>query len=258
MRCRRPGRAVRLRLAVDHRRRERRSLSRTQFQSLRRRCGQRRGEPDHSARHHQFSFAFSCGRRGQLRHHAQGSSNWRARITSSTTWARISWFQTSNALPIDEFHLGVGGRKFWLAAQRQHAASRHPCITGVSATGVPNAWDFYHVTDNATEKDQDLYISASIDQSDHGRLSQPVATAPPASASSTHLWEQRRQQGVFDAFGDSLGEVVTITRRQRLLRYRARRSWIFPEPIRSGISLSPTATRLRTRATIDSLRTYWR
>jgi len=28
---------------------------------------------------------------------------------------------------------------------------------------VPNAWDFYHVADNATQKDQDLLLSASID-----------------------------------------------------------------------------------------------
>jgi vitamin B12 transporter len=34
---------------------------------------------------------------------------------------------------------------------------------GVSATGVPNAWDFYHVADDATEKDQDIFVSASID-----------------------------------------------------------------------------------------------
>ena len=30
-------------------------------------------------------------------------------------------------------------------------------------TGVPERWDFYHVADNATEKDQDLFMSASID-----------------------------------------------------------------------------------------------
>ena len=34
---------------------------------------------------------------------------------------------------------------------------------GVDATGVPNAWDFYHLTDNANEKDQDIFLSASID-----------------------------------------------------------------------------------------------
>lgn len=74
----------------------------------------------------------------------------------------FSWFQTSNALPDDKFHVATTAGNFgWqLNGTTQVRGSVH---YGVSSTGVPNAWDFYHVTDKATQKDQDLYVSASFE-----------------------------------------------------------------------------------------------
>jgi vitamin B12 transporter len=73
-----------------------------------------------------------------------------------------SWFQTANALPMDLYHVGTATGNFgW-----QQSASlqfRGTVRYGVSATGVPNAWDFYNISDDRKQSDQNLYISGSID-----------------------------------------------------------------------------------------------
>ncbi|HEX4321941.1 MAG TPA: TonB-dependent receptor [Acidobacteriaceae bacterium] len=73
-----------------------------------------------------------------------------------------SWLQTGNSLPNDEFHVGTGSGNFgWQPlASTQIRGTVH---YGFDGTGVPNTWEFYHVADNATQKDQDLFISGSID-----------------------------------------------------------------------------------------------
>ncbi|MGB6721213.1 MAG: TonB-dependent receptor [Terracidiphilus sp.] len=72
-----------------------------------------------------------------------------------------SWQQTGNSLPMDEYHLGTAAANVgWQpSGNTQIRATVH---YGVDATGVPNAWDFYHVADDATEKDQNIFLSASI------------------------------------------------------------------------------------------------
>jgi iron complex outermembrane receptor protein/vitamin B12 transporter len=74
----------------------------------------------------------------------------------------FSWLQTDNSLPNDEYHLSTAAANVgWSPnGSTQIRAAAH---YGVDATGIPNAWDFYHVADNATEKDQNLYLSASVD-----------------------------------------------------------------------------------------------
>ena len=74
----------------------------------------------------------------------------------------FSWMQTSNALPNDEYHVATTAANVgWQpSGNTQIRATVH---YGVDATGIPNAWDFYHVTDVATQKDQDLFVSASLD-----------------------------------------------------------------------------------------------
>ena len=73
-----------------------------------------------------------------------------------------SWLQTANNLPMDESHLGTGVANVGLSLNG-NTQIRGTVHYGVAATGVPNAWDFYYVADDATQKDQDLYASASID-----------------------------------------------------------------------------------------------
>ena len=72
-----------------------------------------------------------------------------------------SWLQTANDLPMDEFHVETVAANlgFQPSANTQVRGTAH---YGVDATGAPNTFDFHGVTDNATQKDQDLYLSASI------------------------------------------------------------------------------------------------
>ena len=74
----------------------------------------------------------------------------------------FSWLQTANALPQDEYHVATSAANLgWaLNGTTQLRATIH---YGVDGAGVPNAWDFYHVADNATEKDQNIYMSGALD-----------------------------------------------------------------------------------------------
>ncbi len=121
----------------------------------------------------------------------------------------VNWFQTSNDLPNDEFHLGTG------AANLGWAPSGSTQIRGVvhynvGATGSPNAWDFYRVTDQATQKDQDLYLGASVDNQTTDSFHNTLRYGLTRKREQYSLWQQSGS-GAFDAYGDSLGQVVTIT-----------------------------------------------
>jgi vitamin B12 transporter len=121
----------------------------------------------------------------------------------------FSWLQTSNDLPNDEYHVATtAGNLGWqLNGNTQIRATVH---YGVDATGVPNAWDFYHVTDSATEKDQDLYFSGSVDNQTTADFHQTARYGMTRKREQFNLWSQTGT-GTFDLFGDSFGYPVTIT-----------------------------------------------
>lgn len=83
------------------------------------------------------------------------------------TWNKLdylgafSWLQTSNSLPRDQFHIATTAANlgYALNGTTQLRATIH---YGVNASGVPNAWDFYHIANNATEKDQNIYMSGAF------------------------------------------------------------------------------------------------
>ncbi len=81
---------------------------------------------------------------------------------------------------------------------------------GVSATGVPNAWQFYHVADSATQEDQDTFLSASIDNQTMPQFHNSVRYGLSRKREQYNLWQQRGS-GYFDPFGSTLGQLVTIT-----------------------------------------------
>ncbi len=120
-----------------------------------------------------------------------------------------SWVQTGNALPNDQFHLSTAaGNLGWQPnAKTQLRGIVH---YGVSATGVPNAWDFYHVTDDATQKDQNIYLSASISNQTTASFHNTVRYGLARKREQYSLWKQSGS-GEFDAYNDSLGYPVTIT-----------------------------------------------
>jgi iron complex outermembrane receptor protein/vitamin B12 transporter len=121
----------------------------------------------------------------------------------------FSWLETSNDLPFDEYHVATSAANVgWQpSANTQIRATLH---YGVDATGVPNAWDFYHVADSATEKDQDLFLSGSVNNQTTGDFHQSVRYGMTRKREQYHLWSETGT-GTFDAYGDSFGYPVTIT-----------------------------------------------
>jgi iron complex outermembrane receptor protein/vitamin B12 transporter len=74
----------------------------------------------------------------------------------------FSWLQTANDIPMDEYHVATTAANLgWQpSGSTQIRGTLH---YGVDATGVPNTWDFYHISDDRKEGDQDLYIAASLE-----------------------------------------------------------------------------------------------
>lgn len=120
----------------------------------------------------------------------------------------FSWLQTSNALRMDEYHIATSAANVgWQpTGSTQIRGTIH---YGVDATGVPNAYEFYHVTDQATQKDQDIYLGASIDNQTTADFHNMVRYNLTRKREQFSLWNQSGS-GFFDAFGDSLGDLVTI------------------------------------------------
>jgi len=119
----------------------------------------------------------------------------------------FSWLQTANNLPNDEYHVATSAANLgWQpSASTQLRGTLH---YGVDATGVPNAWDFYHISDSATEKDQDLFIGASIDNQTTAAFHNSLRYGATRKREQDNQWAQR---GSIDAYGDGLGNLLTIT-----------------------------------------------
>ena len=120
-----------------------------------------------------------------------------------------SWQQTANDLPNDEYHVGTAVANVGFAPTGS-TQIRGTLYYGVDGTGVPGTWEFYHLANNATEKDQDLYIGASIDNQTTADFHNMVRYGATRKREQYNLWEQTGS-GIFDAYGDSFGDLVTIT-----------------------------------------------
>jgi iron complex outermembrane receptor protein/vitamin B12 transporter len=121
--------------------------------------------------------------------------------------AGLNWLQTSNDLPNDEFHSAawtgnLGGQ---LTSSTQVRGTVH---YGVSAVGDPNAWDFYHIADNTTQKDQDLFVSGAIDNQTTAAFHNVLRYG---ATRKREQWTQWALEGNFDAYGNGMGQLVTVT-----------------------------------------------
>ena len=121
----------------------------------------------------------------------------------------FSWLQTANDLPMDEYHVATTAANLgWQPnGSTQIRATLH---YGVDATGVPGAFEFYNIADDATEKDQDIFLSGAVENQTTADFHQSVHYGLTRKREQFTRWEQRGA-GVFDAYGDSFGDVVTIT-----------------------------------------------
>lgn len=125
----------------------------------------------------------------------------------------FSWFQTGNALPNDEDHTATTAANIgWQpSGNTQIRATLH---YGVAGTGVPNTWDFYHVTDDATQKDQDLFLSGSIDNQTTPTFHNDIRYGLTRKREQDNLWTVSGNPVSYTdyCFGSgSLGNPVTIT-----------------------------------------------
>lgn len=123
------------------------------------------------------------------------------------------WNQTANSLQRDQHHLGSTVANIgWQPSST--TTLRGTLHYNVAGTGVPNAWDFYRVADDATQKDQDLYLSTSISNQSTGHLLNTVHYGATRRREQLNLWTvQGTQYSYLDAcYGSgSLGQKVTIT-----------------------------------------------
>ena len=120
----------------------------------------------------------------------------------------FSWLQTANDLPNDEFHVATCAANLgW--ALNSTTQIRGTVHYGVSATGVPNAWDFYHVADNVTQKDQKLFVSAAIDNQTTAAFHNTLRYGAARKREQGNQWTMSGS-GDYDPYGESLGEPVTI------------------------------------------------
>ena len=124
----------------------------------------------------------------------------------------LSWLETSNDLPNDEYHVATTAANLgWqLNGNTQIRATLH---YGVDGVGVPNAWDFYHVADSATQKDQDLFFSGSIDNQTTQDFHQSARYGMTRKREQYHLWSPSGDLLTYDDYGDQAyyGLPVVIT-----------------------------------------------
>jgi iron complex outermembrane receptor protein/vitamin B12 transporter len=125
----------------------------------------------------------------------------------------FSWLQTANDLPNDEYHVATTAANLgWQASgTTQIRATLH---YGVDATGVPNSWDFYHVADDATQKDQDLFVSASIDNQTTAAFHNTLRYGLARKREQYNLWQLSGEAQTFSyyCYGPAtLGNNVTIS-----------------------------------------------
>jgi iron complex outermembrane receptor protein/vitamin B12 transporter len=124
----------------------------------------------------------------------------------------FSWLQTANDLPNDEYHVATTSANVgWQPnGNTQIRATLH---YGVDGTGVPNAWDFYRVADQATQKDQDIFVSASVDNQTTADFHNSVRYGLTRKREQYKLWQHSGELLTYDIYGDQayFGNAVTIT-----------------------------------------------
>jgi iron complex outermembrane receptor protein/vitamin B12 transporter len=125
----------------------------------------------------------------------------------------FSWLQTGNSLPNDEYHVATTAANLgW--QPNGNTQIRGTLHYGVDATGVPNTWDFYHVADNATEKDQDLFIGASIENQTTASFHNTLRYGATRKREQYDLWQPSGELIQYNpTYGLSAyyGNTVTIT-----------------------------------------------
>ena len=77
-------------------------------------------------------------------------------------YGTFSRFDTSNDLPMDEYHSATSAANLGYALAANTTA-RFTVRDAISATGLPNAYEFYHLEAAGKQSDQDLYSGLTLE-----------------------------------------------------------------------------------------------
>jgi vitamin B12 transporter len=95
-------------------------------------------------------------------------STWRDEVALSGAWSKLDYyaafsrFDSSNALPLDRYHSETEAANIGYSIFTNTQA-RFTLRNGVSASGLPGAHDFYGISANGKQGDQDLYSGLSLE-----------------------------------------------------------------------------------------------
>jgi vitamin B12 transporter len=125
-------------------------------------------------------------------------------------YAGFGRFDTSNALPLDRFHSATSAANIGYSFSGNMQA-RFTLRNAVSATGLPGAHDFYGISNDGKQGDQDLYSGLTLeDRTDDGRWHNLVRYAITRKREQEHQYAYLGTPISVDGTTEYFGNVVTI------------------------------------------------
>jgi iron complex outermembrane receptor protein/vitamin B12 transporter len=144
---------------------------------------------------------------------------YRNEVTGGGTWNRLDYFgafsrfDTSNSLPRDKFHVATSAANlgYNLTANTQ---ARFTIRNAVSATGLPSGHDFYGISADAKQSDQDLYSGLTLENrwrgNWHNLVRYGIARKREQEQAFTNVGTPITYDFGFGPFTEYFGNVVTI------------------------------------------------
>jgi vitamin B12 transporter len=145
---------------------------------------------------------------------------WRNEVAMGGTWQKLDYYgafsrlDTSNALQFDEYHSATSavnvGYDF-----NGNTQVRFTLRNADSATGVPGPHDFWGISDESTEKDQDLYSGVTLENRYKGKWHNIVRYGIARKREQQQQFGNQGTPVVFDcgdecSYTEYFGPVVTI------------------------------------------------
>jgi vitamin B12 transporter len=119
-------------------------------------------------------------------------------------------FDTSNALPLDRYHSATSAANIGYSFTG-NAEARFTLRNAVSATGLPGAHDFYGISNDGKQGDQDLYSGLTVeDRAFDGRWHNLVRYAITRKREQEHQYAYVGTPIAVDGYPEYFGNLVTI------------------------------------------------
>jgi iron complex outermembrane receptor protein/vitamin B12 transporter len=128
-------------------------------------------------------------------------------------YTAFSRFNTSNALPLDEDHTATSVANLGYALTANTLA-RFTLFNADSAKELPGAHDFYGISSNAKEGDQDLYsgltVENRLESGWHNLVRYDIARKRVQEKQFTNVGSPITFQSIYGPYTEFFGNVVTI------------------------------------------------